>query len=76
MAVSCDKAVDFPAEESGKIYINARVHIHSVIGDTEMQVIAGGNTALAHIADQLTGRNISSTADLGAAYILAIWFYQ
>lgn len=23
MAVSCDKAVDFPAEESGKIYINA-----------------------------------------------------
>lgn len=37
--------------------VGAGIHIGTVVGNAEVQVVAGGNAGLAHSADQLTGGN-------------------
>lgn len=59
MALSCDRLVDFPAEETGKIYVNA---IMTDTGDSRMQIAVSqpvGGTA------GISGKNmeVSLTAD-------------
>ena len=49
--------------------VGAGIHIGAVVGNAEVQVVAGGNAGPAHGADQLTGGNRLAGADHRACQV-------
>lgn len=52
-----------------QIYIQARIYIHAVIGNAEMEVVTGSNTSCASQPDLLSGTHNCTAADAEAAQV-------